>query len=215
MKQIKRILCIAFLLFIILGSMISTYATNYAFFAYDDDGVYRALKLENSISPYFYYYNTANIRNGVYTDPNGYTTSYTYLVSTALNAWNTSSFSALGSYETSTIGDTHVNFWEMSLDSYGSAVVGLTRYTCLYQGDTNSPERDWAYANVYVDADNLDLYCSTYQVAASVFMHEFGHALGLDEYNTAPYSIMCQLAAGRTALSPATTDFTAVQNLYN
>ena len=58
MKQVKRILCITILLLIVIGTMISTYATNYAFFAYDDEGVYRALKLENSISPYFYYYNT-------------------------------------------------------------------------------------------------------------------------------------------------------------
>ena len=58
MKQVKRILCITILLLIVIGTMISTYATNYAFFAYDDEGVYRALKLENSISPYFYYYHT-------------------------------------------------------------------------------------------------------------------------------------------------------------
>ncbi len=87
-----------------------------------------------------------------------------------------------------------------------SAVIAETTF---YYGSTQiSPyARNWDNCKIRVNHAKTVTY--------STLTHEFGHVLGLDENNSTPTSIMCQLAYGRTATAPSNADCILVYRKYS
>ena len=142
---------------------------------------------------------------------------YEYQIINAVNNWqnpgwyNPMTFVAASS-SAGTMMDFHAKpktFWAVY---ERDRVYAETRFFNSAGGE-QQPYTNYVYTEIYLnDGTMRNLPANNMR---GTIAHEIGHALGLDEYNSNPYSIMCQTSFGRAVQTVQQTDNTAVVNLYS
>ena len=85
-----------------------------------------------------------------------------------------------------------------------------------YSGVVIHPNsRNWSFTEIHINDDNFRLSSFTNDQAQGTMIHEMGHTLGLNENNDNPYSVMCQLGAGRIVQRVQECDNNAIKAKYN
>lgn len=86
--------------------------------------------------------------------------------------------------------------------------------TTYYVNSTNiNPHfQKWYWAKIEYNTARMQ-FCTAFERQGTA-AHEFGHAIGLDEHNSNPGSIMCQLKYDRYVNKAQSYDLLAVAHLY-
>ena len=146
----------------------------------------------------------------------GRNTRYYWVDSSASN-WNSEITAAYNSWiNTNKILRTPISWAQTSTKSNGTVefyvynesdgACGAT-YHYRYSSKVNPTNENWGWCIVY--------YNSQYNVGKSVFAHEIGHTMGLNENNGDVNSIMCQYSHGRVARAPSYDDLSGINAMYN
>lgn len=100
-------------------------------------------------------------------------------------------------------------------DPPGSRIFGYTRFYSSNSIQLNPTTSYWYYARIDLDSTNLNTLGTVQgRTKKSVIAHEIGHAMGLDENNTNPYSIMCQMGSNRKVDRAQYIDLNQINILY-
>ncbi|MGL4589363.1 MAG: reprolysin-like metallopeptidase [Mycoplasmatales bacterium] len=137
---------------------------------------------------------------------------WTSIVDDAVKSW-TGSVSGVTAKNTGIRNDSQADFYHStSVNGYANASTSYTFAPCT--SNLNPNNCNWVYTNVTIYG-NL-MVANKYSRAAKqgVIAHEFGHVLGLKDFNTSPYSIMCQAGSGRKVTVPSTDDKKTIKNKY-
>lgn len=102
-------------------------------------------------------------------------------------------------------------FWSTSIRDY---VMAETQHYDDSDVRIQGGSRDWYSAMILINDDNFKEDWFSNEEAQGTIIHEMGHALGLNENNTNPNSIMCQLGSGRTVQRVQQVDNNAVNRKY-
>jgi hypothetical protein len=100
-------------------------------------------------------------------------------------------------------------------DPPGGVIYGYTRFYSSNSTQINPSISNWYYARIDLDSVNLNsLGTIQGKTKKSVIAHEIGHGIGLGEYNTNPYSIMCQIGSNRQVDRAQQVDLNQINILY-
>jgi len=101
------------------------------------------------------------------------------------------------------------------LYNYNNSHTSVLGYTEFYTYSTSRDPstQNWGWSRIYLNGSVLAK--TTAAQRRATIAHEFGHAMGLIHRNSAPTSIMCQLASGRTATRASASDCGNINHLYN
>lgn len=161
---------------------------------------------------------------------NGVTNRY-YTISTVTNAYTTSTQQAVYEWNNSVGSPSTITpIWFIKTTNYSASVVdfygnndgnsGYNGYTAFFtsQAQVSPYYYNWRWSSIHLNQYYMNGYSSS--IRKGVAAHEFGHALGLRDYNTNWYSIMCQMddgsgnGTGRLVTVPQKTDLDAVNIKY-
>lgn len=161
---------------------------------------------------------------------NGVTNRY-YTISTVINAYTTSTQQAVYDWNNSVGSPSTITpIWFIKTTNYSASVVdfygsndgnsGYNGYTAFFtsQAQVSPNYYNWRWSSIHLNQYYMNGYSSS--VRKGVAAHEFGHAMGLRDYNANWYSIMCQMddgsgnGTGRLVTVPQKTDLDAVNIKY-
>ena len=161
---------------------------------------------------------------------NGVTNRY-YTISTFSNTYTTSTQQAVYDWNNSVGSPSTITpIWFIRTTNYSASVVdfygsydGKTRYNGYTEFFTSQAQvspfkSNWKWSSIHLNQYYMDGYSSS--IRKGVAAHEFGHALGLNDYNANWYSIMCQMddgsysGTGRLVTVPQKTDLDAINIKY-
>lgn len=142
-------------------------------------------------------------------------TGYSGLIDNAANSWVVTGYgwNPIYMYKTS---DSSIS----NMDIYATAagLDGSNAWTYLYNiyGSThvrvNGATTDWLYGEITLNVSYLNGYSN--DTRQGVIAHEMGHVFGLAEHNHDPYSVMCQMGAGRAVTRPGKVDHDGINDIY-
>lgn len=161
---------------------------------------------------------------------NGVTNRY-YTISTFSNTYTTSTQQAVYDWNNSVGSPSTITpIWFIRTTNYSASVVdfygsndgntGYNGYTEFFtsQSQVSPNYNNWRWSSIHLNQYYMNGYSSS--IRKGVAAHEFGHALGLRDYNANWYSIMCQMddgsgnGTGRLVTVPQKTDLDAVNIKY-
>ena len=154
-------------------------------------------------------------------------TGYTSKINSAIDNWVDTGYgwNPIYLYPVASSYATAMDFYLLT-ESQAIARYGSTRYkttladTTYYltnsaQIDMNS--QNWFYTEIRLNSYSLNTVANqAAEFRTGEIKHEIGHALGLYDQNTNPYSIMCGLlTAGRVVQNVDQTSHNAINAMYN
>ncbi len=141
---------------------------------------------------------------------------YSSLITSAMNDWIyttsrlgiTTPVSFLRTYtQSSSVMDIYAGYYKDP--SYG--IVGYTTFW-IYGTQIDPMASNWGWGKIRLNQPNYD-WLSAYDKQGTA-AHEMGHVMGLNENNSNPGSVMCQLAYGRYVNSAQADDCNGINYLY-
>ncbi len=155
---------------------------------------------------------------------NGVNNRY-YTISTTSNTYTTTTQQAVYDWNNSVGSPSTITpIWFIKTTSYSASVVdfygsndgntGYNGYTAFFtsQAQISPFLSNWKWASIHLNQYYMNGYSSGDR--KGVAAHEFGHAMGLNDYNTNLYSIMCQMGSGRLVNVARKTDLDAINIKY-
>lgn len=173
----------------------------------------------SAMTPHF---NGHKFQNGVrnltawlnYSSGVGY---WEWFITSAVNNWMYTGVGANPIYVTyvSSNNGSNLDFHRKNNSFWGdSTTLAETRFFLRNNQRINPMTSNWFYAEIYINHDTYSNPNFSNDQALGTTIHEIGHALGLDHYNSNPYSIMCQTRYGRVVQRVQRTDNDTVNYLY-
>lgn len=155
---------------------------------------------------------------------NGVTNRY-YTISTTSNTYTTTTQQAVYDWNNSVGSPSTITpIWFIKTTNYSASVVdfygsndgntGYNGYTAFFtsQAQVSPYSSNWKWASVHLNQYYMNGYSSANR--KGVAAHEFGHSMGLNDYNANIYSIMCQMGSGRLVNVAQKTDLDAINIKY-
>ena len=105
--------------------------------------------------------------------------------------------------QTTTKSSGTVEFYTYSSSDNKNGYTSFWRYNT--QVSPNS--QNWGWCIIY--------YNTNYTGGQATLAHEIGHTLGLNENNSNPDTVMCQMASGRRVSTPQLGDLQGINTKYN
>lgn len=94
----------------------------------------------------------------------------------------------------------------------GSGIIAETDFWTSGGAEVDEYSSNWHHGRIRLNTPVFESL-STYKREGSV-AHEMGHVMGLDENNSKPGSVMCQLGSGRTVNNAQKDDANGINHLY-
>jgi len=110
------------------------------------------------------------------------------------------------STQSSSVMDLHAaNYWG------SNGTIAETSYW-TYDTQKNPETSNWGWGKIKINTPVFNGLSSFNREGSCA--HEMGHVMGLDENNTMPQSVMCQLMYGRTVNNARADDCHGINHLY-
>lgn len=141
--------------------------------------------------------------------------SYTSYINTGINRWTNSGYSPSDFINMTAVSSnyaTDVDYYAQDMEEFAipSCLAETSYFTS--SGSGSGGVSAYYFAEIVINNDTIVNRTSFEKIGTMA--HEFGHALGLDENNSDPTKIMCQLGSGRTVNTVSSAEYAKVVDIY-
>ena len=141
--------------------------------------------------------------------------SYTSYINTGITRWTNGGHSPSNFINMTAVSSnyaTDVDYYAKDMmDMFAVGALAETMYFTS-SGGSSAGANPYYYAEITINIDNI-ADCTSYEKIGTM-AHELGHALGLNENNSNPSRIMCQLGSGRTVNTVSAGEYAKVVEIY-